>query len=179
MTGRRRFTTIAVLAMIGITAAAAAAHAGGGGGGHCSPGEGDGGVIELSEACFRPATLQVNPGDTITFVNRDQYAHNVIGSGWGRHEDIERGERFSTSFQDEGIYPFACTLHPGMTGVILVGETQASEMARAEHPITRSTSGPGGGNDWLAPGTIGLLVGWTVGVGTMIARRRTTTSAAG
>jgi plastocyanin len=170
MAGVRRFAAIGVLAMIAVTACMATAHAGGGG--HCEPSEGDAGVVDLSGACFLPSTLHADTGETITFVNRDPVAHNVSGTGWGQYEDLAQGERVTTSFADPGIYPFACTLHPGMNGVILVGQTGASEATAAAQPITRSTRGADDGNSWIVAAAIGLLIGSAVGAGAMSARRR-------
>jgi plastocyanin len=176
MDGARRFVTIAVLAMIGTAAGVTAAHAGGGG--HCEPSEGDAGVVDLAGACFLPSTLHAEVGETITFVNRDPVAHNVSGTGWGRYEDLGRGERFTTSFVDPGIYPFACTLHPGMNGVIVVGQTAASETTAAQ-PITRSASGTDGGSSRMVAAAVGLVLGAAVGAGAMSVRRRRAGVAAG
>jgi plastocyanin len=171
MSGVRRFAAIGVVAMIAVTTGVTAAHAGGGG--HCEPSEGDAGVVELSGACFLPSALHADTGETITFVNRDPVPHNVSGTGWGQYEDLAQGERFTTSFADPGIYPFACTLHPGMNGVVVVGQTDASGTTAAAQSITRTTSGPGG-NAWVVAGAIGLLLGSAVGAGAMNARRRAT-----
>ena len=83
---------------------------------------GTGTTVEISEMCFRPSLLSVKPGATMTFVNRDPFAHNVGGQLWGHLEDLESGQLFRATFDGEGIYPFACTLHPGMTGAIVVGD---------------------------------------------------------
>jgi plastocyanin len=174
MTGARRFATIAVLATITVAAGVTAAQAGGGG--HCEPSEGDAGVIDLAGACFLPSTLHADTGETITFVNRDPMAHNVSGTGWGQYEDMREGDRFTTSFADPGIYPFACTLHPGMNGVILVGQTAASETAAAA-PISRSTSGTDGGGSWVVAAAAGLVLGAAVSAGAMTARRRAAVAA--
>ena len=170
MNGARRFATIAVLAMIGTAAGVTAAHAGGGG--HCEPSEGDAGVVDLAGACFLPSTLHADAGETITFVNRDPVAHNVSGTGWGQYEDLARGERFTTSFADPGIYPFACTLHPGMNGVVVVGQPGAGETTTAAQPITRSASGTDGGSSWMVAAAAGLVLGGAVGAGATSVRRR-------
>jgi len=170
MSGVRRFAAIGVLAMIAVTRGVTAAHAGGGG--HCEPSEGDAGVVELSGACFLPSTLHADTGETITFVNRDPVPHNVSGTGWGQYEDLAQGERFTTSFTDPGIYPFACTLHPGMNGVVLVGQTAASETTAAAQPITRSASGSDGGNSWIVAAAGGLVLGAAAGAGAVSTRRR-------
>ncbi len=83
---------------------------------------GSGTTVAISEMCFRPSLLSVESGATVTFVNRDPFAHNVGGQLWGHFDDLEPGQRFRATFDGEGIYPFACTLHPGMTGAIVVGD---------------------------------------------------------
>ncbi|HET9312098.1 MAG TPA: plastocyanin/azurin family copper-binding protein [Actinomycetota bacterium] len=168
-----RIATIAVLgticALAGVTAATA------GGGGHCAPDEAQGNRVELEGACFTPSTLHADAGETITFVNRDPVAHNVSGTGWGNYEDMGRGDRFKTSFADEGIYPFACTLHPGMTGVVVVGDTDAETVAEVQ-PLAASTSPPSDGDAWIAAGALGLAIGAAVGAGLAVVRRRRTTT---
>jgi hypothetical protein len=57
----------------------------------------------------------------VTFVNRDPFAHNVSAYGWGWYDDLGEGQAFRATFREPGIYPFACTIHPGMTGAIVVG----------------------------------------------------------
>ncbi len=83
---------------------------------------GTGTTVAISEMCFRPSLLSVEPGATVTYVNRDPFAHNVGGQLWGHFDDLEPGQRFRATFDAEGIYAFACTLHPGMTGAIIVGD---------------------------------------------------------
>jgi len=83
---------------------------------------GTGTTVAISKMCFRPSLLSVEPGATVTFVNRDPFAHNVGGQLWGHFDDLGPGQRFRATFDGEGVYPFACTLHPGMTGAIVVGD---------------------------------------------------------
>ena len=172
MTGARRLATIAVLATIGASAGVTVANAGGGG--HCEPSEGDGSVIELSGACLLPSTVRADTGETITFVNRDPMAHNVSGTGWGQYEDMAQGERFTTSFLDEGIFPFACTLHPGMNGIVVVGDADASGTTADTQPITPSSNEPADPTPWVAAGAIGLVIGSIAGAGVTSVRRRAT-----
>lgn len=170
MTRTRRIATIVVLGSIGALAGTATAAAGGGG--HCAPTEGSAEQVVLEGACFTPSTLRADVGETITFVNRDPTAHNVSGTGWGHYEDMGQGDRFTTAFKVDGIYPFACTLHPGMNGVIVVGEEHGvRSLADAEPPASSPGSGSDGGA-WLAAGAVGLAIGAAAGVGLAGIHRR-------
>ncbi len=111
----QKLATVVLLAMLGALTGVTAARAGGGG--HCEPTDGRGTTVELSGACFSATTSFVEPGETVTFVNRDPYFHNVSGSGWGHYEDMAEGDTYSTSFTDQGVFAFACTLHPGYDGL--------------------------------------------------------------
>jgi hypothetical protein len=105
----------------------------------------------------------------------------VSANGWGHLEDLNQGDRFRMRFADEGVYPFACNYHPGMTGAIVVGDgkgigngaliatappTADPPDAAAAAPTADPSSAP-----WIALAAIGGLL---VGVSAAIAgiRRR-------
>jgi plastocyanin len=106
--------------MIGSTMWAFPASAGGGCHGGATQGQGD--TVAMSKACFTPSMLRVNPGTEVTFVNKDPVVHNVSATGWGYFEDMAEGEAFTATFDEPGVYPYACTYHAGMTGAIVVGD---------------------------------------------------------
>src|SRR5262245_59804598 len=100
---------LAAIVVIGVRGSIAGMHiASAGGCRHEETTQGPGSRIEMIDACFTPTTLYAEPGDTITFTNRDDFAHNVSANGWGNYEDMLGGDSFSQSFADEGVYPFAC-----------------------------------------------------------------------
>ena len=109
-----------------------------GGGGHCpDPGaEGSGNTVDMVDACFTPTLLHAGVDETITFTNSDPMEHNVApaGWGWGHVEPLSQGESFTASFEEPGIYSYACSLHTGMTGAIVVGEPEASVTAASVVP---------------------------------------------
>jgi plastocyanin len=171
-----RIAAVAVLGVAGAMAGVGTAAAGGGG--HCAPDEAEGSRIELIDACFTPSTLLAEPGETITFVNRDGFEHNVSGTGWGHYEDMSQGDRFTASFEDVGIYPFACTLHPGMNGVIVVGGgSGATTLADAAPPSSQGPAERAGSMSAVAAGAVGLLVGAAAGAGLTMVRRRSAVEA--
>ena len=163
-----------------------------GGGCHSGVTNGTGDTVEMVDACFTPTTLQVDPGVTVTFVNQDDFTHNVAANTWGHFEDMNRGDAFTATFVDEGVYAYACNYHPGMTGAIVVGDGEGPgngevvTVASFEEPPAPSpvvevrTVNAGVGNGerstlgWIAGGTIGLGIG--LGIGALVGRRRVKTT---
>ena len=167
----RRAAAIVTLALGASITGVSTASAGGG----CHGGvtEGRGTRIEMLDACFTPTTLFAEPGDTITFVNRDEFAHNVTANGWGNFEDLGEGERYTTSFADEGVYAYACTLHPGMSGSIVIGEADAGADAASVDTLPVAAAVPASDDrGWIATGAAGLLIGAAAGAGIATVRRR-------
>jgi plastocyanin len=120
-----------------------------GGGCHNGVTNGSGTTVEIVDACFTPTILHVQPGDSVRFVNTDPFVHNVTANLWGHFDDLEPGTGFSATFDDPGVYPYACTYHPGMSGAIVVGD------------------GTGAGNGVVVTGPTGTAAsGATVGAST-------------
>jgi plastocyanin len=117
----------AVLAATVLTAAPAAA----GGGCHRPATEGRGTTMALSELCFRPTVLRVAPGSEVTIVNRDTLEHPLArpGGQWGWGGAA--GDRTTVRLERSGVYPFFCYAHPGMVGVVVVGDGSGSGDAAA------------------------------------------------
>ena len=134
-----------------------------GGGGHCDDptAEGTGTSVEMIGACFTPTLLRADVGETITFTNRDPMEHNVApaGWGWGHVDALRQGESFTAAFDEPGIYTYACSLHPGMTGAVVI-EPQPSLGS-----ATVAASSPGGLEPGvaIAIGVVGIVAGYTVG----------------
>lgn len=157
-----------VLVMLPATAASA-------GGMPCDalPTEGVTTIVDISKGCFTPTVARVAPGDTVRFTNSDPLPHNLVGHAttWGQAEPLSSGQVIEATFQDEGLYPFACTLHPGMVGVIVVEARSAEPAAVIDDPS--GADEPSGATDarTTAPGWIGsaalagaaaglLAIGW-------------------
>jgi plastocyanin len=100
--------------------------AGAGGGCHNDAAtEGTGAMVALSQMCMTPTVLRVDPGTTVTFVNKDSVVHNVWGLQWGQ-DPVNAEESFQRRFDSAGIYPYTCSLHPGMVGAVVVGDGRGS-----------------------------------------------------
>jgi plastocyanin len=175
-----KLVTAFALAVAPVVAAAGPARAGGG----CHEGttQGTGSTIRIVDACFTPTILQVDPGETVTWVNDDTFVHNVTANGWGHFDDLQPLARYSATFDQDGLYPFACTLHPGMSGVILVGAGTgpgngttvdvAAPIEAAAPAALVSSEAPAASNGWAAPAAIGVLLGLVAGLGLAEVRRR-------
>jgi plastocyanin len=84
-----------------------------------------GSAVELSDLCFDSTVLYVKPGTDVTWTNRDPLGHNVVGvaATWGDPElTLNQGDTVSYRFDENGVYPYACWIHPGMIGAIVVGD---------------------------------------------------------
>ena len=116
------WTLVVLAAVMGIPGVASA-----GGGCHGGVTENDAtgqedATIEMVDACFTATVTTVDPGTPVTFVNMDEFVHNVGGNQWGHFDDLHGGDTYRVSFDEAGTYPFACSYHPGMTGAIVVGD---------------------------------------------------------
>jgi plastocyanin len=70
---------------------------------------------------FQPDTLDVEAGAGIEVVNEDAATHTVTADDGSFDIRLEGGgNRVTFSVDDAGTYPFACALHPSMTGTIVV-----------------------------------------------------------
>jgi plastocyanin len=139
-----RWLVAVAVAVGGVVVSPDAASAGGGGchlvlGGE-GPTEATGTTVELQAACMSPTVLRVEPGTDVTFVNRDEMTHNLFGAGLSVSE-LTFGQSASLRYEEPGTYPFACTLHVGMVGAVVVGDGRFADGA-ATLTTTATTSMP-------------------------------------
>jgi plastocyanin len=159
---RRVLSIVGVATLAAILSPAVPAAAGGCG----EVTEGTAVSVALQGLCFDPSIVRVEPGQTITFVNEDATDHSVIGAGFSFATDgiLKPGREFSHTFGASGVYPFSCYLHPGMTGVIVVGDASAPGPASGSEvaPLAPSPAAPlSGGAQAARPPASATLAGWT------------------
>ena len=80
-------------------------------------------TVTLKNIAFSPKSLTVSKGSVVTFAFRDGTTkHNVISGGSRRFKSISTRSSGSQrrTFTRAGTYRYQCTLHPGMTGRIVV-----------------------------------------------------------
>jgi plastocyanin len=119
---RRRLPVVVLLLALMAATVATAAPAAAGGGCHRKATEGSGTTLALSELCFSPTVLRVEPGAEVTVVNRDPIAHPLSRPGGDWYWDGTVGDATTVRLDQAGTYPFYCFAHPGMVGVVVVGD---------------------------------------------------------
>jgi plastocyanin len=79
--------------------------------------------ITIGNFTFSPATLDVPAGTSLVFVNEDDVPHTVFGSDKDsplRSPAMDTDDKYSVVMAKPGTYHYFCSLHPHMTGTIVV-----------------------------------------------------------
>ena len=78
-------------------------------------------VVEIEAMKFAPAKLEVKAGDTVTWRNKDPFPHTATAEQKGFDSgNLEADRSWSFKTRDKGVFPYVCSLHPGMKGVLVV-----------------------------------------------------------
>jgi len=81
----------------------------------------DGTEVKIDNFIFGPETLKVSVGATVTWTNRDDIPHTVVSTtGAFKSKVLDTDEKFSFTFSKPGTYPYFCSIHPKMTGKVVV-----------------------------------------------------------
>lgn len=79
------------------------------------------GTVTIDNFMFSPVTIEVQRGTTVTWVNKDDIPHVVAStSSKFRSRAIDTDGSFSFTFTEPGTYEYFCSVHPKMTGKIVV-----------------------------------------------------------
>src|SRR5271156_1071056 len=79
--------------------------------------------VKIDNFSFAPATITVAVGTTVTWTNRDDIPHTVVSSDDSKalkSKVMDTDERFSFTFPKPGTFPYFCSVHPKMTGTVVV-----------------------------------------------------------
>ena len=77
--------------------------------------------VKIDNFSFGPQTITVAAGTTVTWTNRDDIPHTVASTdGVFKSKVRDTDEKFSFTFDKPGTYPYYCTIHPKMTGKVVV-----------------------------------------------------------
>ena len=78
--------------------------------------------IEIKDFAFNPQTLTVKSGEKITWVNRDEEPHTVVSveKQFKKSSALDTDQEFTITAGAPGIYTYFCSVHPKMTGTIVV-----------------------------------------------------------
>ncbi len=77
--------------------------------------------VKIDNFSFGPATLTIAVGTTVTWTNNDDIPHTVVSTDKAfKSKVLDTGEKFSFTFTKAGEYPYFCSIHPKMTGKVVV-----------------------------------------------------------
>jgi plastocyanin len=77
--------------------------------------------VAIDNFAFSPQVIVVAPGTTVTWTNADEDPHTVVANDKSFHSAaMDTDESFSFTFTKPGEYAYFCSLHPHMTGKVVV-----------------------------------------------------------
>jgi plastocyanin len=78
--------------------------------------------VSIEGLAFVPDSILVVPGTTVRWTNNDNVTHTVTSDPAGLFNSgpLQPGESFEYRFDAPGSYSYICTIHPSMTGAVIV-----------------------------------------------------------
>ena len=78
--------------------------------------------IEIKDFAFNPKTITVKAGEKITWINRDEEPHTVVSveKQFKKSTALDTDQEFTITAGTPGTYTYYCSVHPKMTGTIVV-----------------------------------------------------------
>ena len=78
-------------------------------------------AVQIGNFTFKAPVVTVKPGTVVTWTNDDDIPHTVVSKdGLFKSKVLDTGDRFSFAFAKPGQFGYFCSLHPHMTGTIIV-----------------------------------------------------------
>ena len=78
--------------------------------------------IVIKDFHFDPQVLSVRSGEKITWINRDEEPHTVVSveKQFKKSSALDTDQEFTITAGAPGTYTYYCSVHPRMTGTIVV-----------------------------------------------------------
>jgi plastocyanin len=77
--------------------------------------------VKIDNFVFGPQTVTVPVGSTVTWINKDDIPHTTVSTdGVFKSKVMDTDEKFSFKFTKAGTYSYFCSVHPKMTGKVVV-----------------------------------------------------------
>jgi plastocyanin len=78
-------------------------------------------AVQIANFTFKNPVVTVKPGTTVTWTNADDIPHTIVSKdGLFRSKVLDSGDRFSFTFAKPGQFGYFCSIHPHMTGMVIV-----------------------------------------------------------
>lgn len=75
--------------------------------------------VTIQNFAFSPAKLTIKQGTTVTWTNEDSAPHKIKSDSFNSG-DLSKGDKFEFTFNTKGNFAYSCSIHPAMTGEIVV-----------------------------------------------------------
>ena len=87
--------------------------------------------VKIDNFVFAPQRIVVKAGTTVTWINEDDIPHTVVSSTKVfKSSALDTTDKFSFTFATPGTYEYFCSLHPHMTGTVVVEAATAGNAAQ-------------------------------------------------
>ena len=78
-------------------------------------------AVKIDNFVFGPQAITVPVGTTVTWTNSDDIPHTAVSTdGVFKSKVMDTDEKFSYTFTKPGTYSYFCSVHPKMTGQVVV-----------------------------------------------------------
>jgi plastocyanin len=78
-------------------------------------------AVKIDNFVFGPQTITVPVGTTVTWTNSDDIPNTVVSTeGAFKSKVLDTDEKYSFTFSKAGTFPYFCSIHPKMTGKVVV-----------------------------------------------------------
>ncbi len=78
-------------------------------------------TVSIKGFAFVPQVITVAPGTTVVWTNADEDPHTVVANDKSfPSAALDTDDKYSFTFTTPGDYAYFCSLHPHMTGKIVV-----------------------------------------------------------
>jgi plastocyanin len=78
-------------------------------------------AVKIDNFVFGPQAITVPVGTTVTWTNSDDIPHTAVSTdGVFKSKVMDTDEKFSYTFTEAGTYSYYCSVHPKMTGQVVV-----------------------------------------------------------
>jgi plastocyanin len=80
------------------------------------------GEVRIDNFSFTPRALVAAAGAPVTWINGDDVPHQIVSTDrkFAPSPVLDTNQRYATSFASPGTYPYFCSIHPTMTGTVMV-----------------------------------------------------------
>ena len=87
--------------------------------------------VKIDNFAFAPQRIVVQAGTTVTWTNADDAPHTVVSTTkLFKSSALDTEDKFSFTFATPGTYEYFCSLHPHMTGTVVVEAAAAGNAAQ-------------------------------------------------